>query len=119
VVAALRTVPGPQSAADLHRTVTDVPLSSLYRSLTVLDDAGVVRRHHDSDGLARYELAEWLGGHHHHMVCVRCGLVEDIQLDADEERALRSVIASLAERSGYQVHDHELELEGECRSCRA
>src|SRR5690606_36238034 len=87
LVTTLVRIEGPESAAELHRRMSDVPLSSLYRSLMVLDEAGVVEKHHDSDGLARYELAEWLMGHHHHVVCVDCGIVEDVSL-SDEDEAM-------------------------------
>jgi Fur family ferric uptake transcriptional regulator len=118
VVKALQRVNGPQSAADLHGRIRSVPLSSLYRSLTVLDDAGVLRKHHDADGLARFELAEWLAGHHHHVVCTGCGLVEDVELDADAETTLHDLAARIAGGAGYEVSDHVLEIEGVCGACR-
>ena len=118
VVKALQRVNGPQSAADLHGRIRSVPLSSLYRSLTVLDDAGVLRKHHDADGLARFELAEWLAGHHHHVVCTVCGIVEDVQLDADAETTLHDLAEGIARSAGYDVSDHVLEIEGVCSGCR-
>lgn len=118
VIRALQRVNGPQSAADLHKRVKSVPLSSLYRSLTVLDEAGVLRKHHDADGLARFELAEWLTGHHHHVVCVECGMVEDVELDKKAERMLDQLAEALATAAGYQLDGHVLEVEGVCGSCR-
>ena len=83
VVAALAASEGPRSAAELHAAIgPGVPLSSLYRSLAVLEEAGVVVPHFGAKGLTRYELAEWITGHHHHVVCVACGTVEDIALAA-------------------------------------
>lgn len=119
VIKALQRVNGPQSAADLHERVKSVPLSSLYRSLTVLDEAGVLRKHHDADGLARFELAEWLTGHHHHVVCVECGMVEDVELDKKAEKMLDQLAEALAAAAGYQLDGHVLEVEGVCGSCRA
>lgn len=118
VVKALQRVNGPQSAADLHGRIRSVPLSSLYRSLTVLDDAGVLRKHHDADGLARFELAEWLSGHHHHVVCTECGVVEDVELDAAAESSLHDLADGIARGAGYVVSDHVLEVEGVCGGCR-
>lgn len=117
VITALVKVDGPESAAELHDRMR-VPLSSLYRNLTVLDEAGVLERHHDADGLARYELAEWLGGHHHHLICVDCGAVEDVELGAEAEAALHGIARRIAGRSGYGVTGHNLEIEGVCPSCR-
>lgn len=117
VVTALVKVDGPESAAELHDRMR-VPLSSLYRNLTVLDEAGVLERHHDADGLARYELAEWLGGHHHHLICVDCGTVEDVELGEDAETTLDEIARRAARRSGYRATGHNLEIEGVCPSCR-
>jgi Fur family transcriptional regulator, ferric uptake regulator len=118
VIKALQRVNGPQSAADLHKRIKSVPLSSLYRSLTVLDEAGVLRKHHDADGLARFELAEWITGHHHHVVCVECGIVEDVELDKKAEKMLDQLAEKLADAAGYRLDGHVLEVEGVCGSCR-
>ncbi|MGA7272828.1 MAG: Fur family transcriptional regulator [Acidimicrobiia bacterium] len=117
VVTAMVRLAGPESAADLHRRM-DVPLSSLYRNLTVLDEAGVLVKHHDADGLARFELAEWLSGHHHHVVCINCGAVEDVELSDRNEKELRRLASSMATGAGYEPTAHNLEVEGLCQECR-
>lgn len=118
VIKALQRVNGPQSAADLHKRIKSVPLSSLYRSLTVLDEAGVLRKHHDADGLARFELAEWITGHHHHVVCLDCGVVEDVEVDKKAEKLLDELTLRLATAAGFELRGHVLEIEGVCRQCR-
>ncbi len=118
VIETLNAAPGPRSAAELLDETSGVPLSSLYRSLTVLDEAGILRRHHDADGLARYELAEWLTGHHHHAVCTRCGVVEDIELDESAEAALDGMMSGVSRTSDWKISGHSLEVEGVCPSCR-
>lgn len=116
VVASMARLNGPESASELHSRM-DVPLSSLYRSLTVLADSGVLQRHHDADGLARFELAEWLAGHHHHLVCIQCGGVEDFEA-GPAEAALEELAQAVAGEAGYEVTGHNLEIEGLCRDCR-
>lgn len=119
VVGVLQRAKGPQSASDLHdRLRPGVPLSSIYRSLAVLDQAGIVRRHHDVDGVARFELAEWLAGHHHHLVCVECGAVEDVELADEAEGILNQLAETLGERARYRVSGHALEVQGVCGACR-
>ncbi len=118
VVTTMVRLGGPESAAELHRRMSNIPLSSLYRSLTVLDGAGVLEKHHDVDGLARFELAEWLTGHHHHLVCLDCGMVEDVELGDEAEATLDRLAARLAEDAGYEVAGHNLEVEGVCGSCQ-
>ena len=118
VVGALRETDGPRSAAELHEELErSVPLSSLYRSLSVLATAGVLDIHRAADGVTRYELAEWLVGHHHHLVCIRCGAVDDVELADDQEAALRRLVAQTAGAGGYQVTGHSLEIDGLCAAC--
>ena len=119
VVAALSDSDGPQSAAELHAVVGDtVPLSSLYRTLAVLDEANVVARHFGTDGVIRYELAEWLKGHHHHLVCARCGAVDDIVLTKAQEANVHRAIEEIAADAGFSATNHTLEIEGVCARCR-
>jgi Fur family ferric uptake transcriptional regulator len=119
VVVAMHQSSGPRSAAELAERLEDVPLSSLYRTLTILDDAGVVERHHDAEGVARFELAEWIAGHHHHVVCQMCGLVEDVDVDAASEIAVAELVGRLAERAGFEAKSHVLEVVGVCARCRS
>lgn len=118
VVAALAGSDGPQSAAELHAHIgPTVPLSSLYRTLAVLDDADVVTRRFGAEGVTRYELAEWLKGHHHHLVCISCGAVDDTVLTPAQERRVRGAIEEIARATGFQPLDHTLEIEGRCSRC--
>jgi Fur family ferric uptake transcriptional regulator len=117
VVAALRDVDGPRSAAELHELLSpSVPLSSLYRSLAVMADAGVLAPHH-SAGVTRYELAEWLVGHHHHLVCVECGAVDDIELSPELEQTLEALVATAASVGRFAAVGHALEIDGTCAAC--
>lgn len=117
VVAALARVDGPRSAAELHHQIDGtVPLSSLYRSLVVLSEAGVLSPHHGTKGLTRYELAEWLMGHHHHLVCIDCGAVDDIQLPPDLETTLERLVSTVA-ADRFVATGHALEIDGRCAAC--
>jgi len=118
VVAALRDSDGPKSAAELHdRLGADVPLSSLYRSLAVLEAAGVVIPHLGTKGLTRYELAEWLTGHHHHLVCVDCGSVDDISVPQSHERQVLALVDEIGALASFRATSHVLEIEGRCARC--
>lgn len=118
IVRSLMITSGPQTAAELHRRLRGVvPMSSLYRSLVVMSEAGILAMHH-SDGLARYELAEWLAGHHHHLVCLQCGSVDDFELEPRREKALNELVARVGVVHGYAVSNHALEVQGLCRGCR-
>lgn len=118
VVEALARADGPRSASELHEDMDrDVPLSSLYRSLNVLDEAGVLEPHNSLKGLTRYELAEWLAGHHHHLVCLICGTVEDIELSTETESRLEQVVGTVTKELSFRASGHSLEVHGRCARC--
>jgi Fur family ferric uptake transcriptional regulator len=118
VVAALLKAEGPRSAAELHQQISgSVPLSSLYRSLAVMAEADVVAQHHGPKGITRYELAEWLAGHHHHLVCIDCGTVEDIELPPSLESTLQDLVDAVADSGEFAAAGHALEVAGRCKAC--
>ena len=118
VVTALEGADGPMSAAEVHESLAGmVPVSSVYRTLAVLEEAGVVQPHHSAKGITRYEIAEWLAGHHHHLVCVVCGAVEDFELPGELEGQLERLVGQVAEMSAFSASGHSLEVEGRCTRC--
>jgi Fur family transcriptional regulator, ferric uptake regulator len=105
------------SAAELRETVTasgsDIGLASVYRTLDVLVEHGLVQRVDLGDGIARYEPIHPSRDHHHHLVCNDCGRVEPFA-DDSLERSIERVEAA----SGYQVDAHDVVLRGACVECR-
>jgi len=106
------TIPEIIEAADVT-----LAQSSVYRTLTVLEEAGVVHRLPGPVGFARYELAESLTEHHHHLVCVRCGAVEDLPASSRLERTVARAVAEVAAGTGFRPHGHRLDLVGVCALC--
>lgn len=118
VVEALVRAVGPRSASDLHNDLDrDLPLSSLYRSLSVLTEADVLVPHHGNGRVVRYELAEWLVGHHHHLRCENCGSIDDIELPTDSETALEDVVSAATSEQVFLATGHSLEIVGLCAAC--
>ena len=118
VISALANADGPRSAAELHDDLDQsVPLSSLYRSMAVMTDAGVLSPHHRAKGFTRYELAEWLTEHHHHLVCITCGSVDDITLSADLEATLQLLTDHVSTLGAFTATGHALEIDGTCGAC--
>lgn len=110
---------GPRTATEIQADLSDaIPLSSLYRSLSVFAAAGVLTAQHDSEGIMRFELAEWLTGHHHHLVCISCGTAVDVVPDTEQEQAIERLIEQMAAASGFAVTGHRFEIEGRCASCQ-
>lgn len=91
--------------------------SSVYRNLAVLERAGVVHRILTSDEFARYELAEDLTEHHHHLICSTCGEVTDFTLPGPIERDLEVALGKVARRATFNAQHHRLDLVGTCPRC--
>ena len=119
IVRVLAGTDRPLTINEIVDSAPSVPVSSAYRSLTVLADARVVRRVAGADDTGRYELAEDLSGqHHHHLICSTCGTVVDIAASPRLERALAEAAKAAAEESDFDVHEHRIDLVGRCKNCR-
>ena len=91
--------------------------SSVYRNLAALEEAGAVHRLVTSGSFARYELAEDLTEHHHHLICTTCGDVADFTAPAALEASLGRVVATVADSTGFAAAGHRLDLMGTCTRC--
>ncbi len=91
--------------------------SSLYRNLVVLESVGVVQRVFSTDEIVRYELNDEILGHHHHLVCSKCGEVLDVRIPEELELSLDAALLQIAKRSGFKLDQHRLDLIGRCSKC--
>jgi len=91
--------------------------SSLYRNLVVLENVGVVQRVFSTDETARYELNDDILGHHHHLVCSKCGDVRDVRIPEALELNLDATFLQIAKQSGFKLDQHRLDLIGRCSKC--
>ncbi len=107
----------PLALSEVLSVGPDLAQSSVYRNLAVLEEAGVVRRVAATDEFARYELAEDLTEHHHHLLCSECGAVEDFVLPARVERSVESALTAVAATAGFEGTHHRLDLVGRCANC--
>jgi Fe2+ or Zn2+ uptake regulation protein len=117
LVTALSEAGQPLTIPQLVEAAATVPQSSVYRNLAIFDEAGIVHRMAGSDDFGRYELAEELMGHHHHLVCSNCGAVEDVVLPTGVEAELERSLTRVARQRGYTLSSHRLDLVGDCGSC--
>ncbi len=113
----LRKAKQPVAIPDILRAKRGLPQSSVYRNLTVLERSHVVRRVITGEDYAHFELVEDLTEHHHHLVCSRCGAVEDVQIPPKLERSMEQALDTIAEASGFTTVSHRLDLLGTCRNC--
>jgi Fur family transcriptional regulator, ferric uptake regulator len=107
----------PLTIPQLVEAASKVPQSSVYRNLAIFEEAGIVHRMPGMDDFARYELAEHLMGHHHHLVCSTCGVVEDVILPPALESELEKEARRVARRRGFSLSSHRLDLVGDCTTC--
>lgn len=102
------------SAEDIYQTLRDtgedVGLATVYRVLTQFEAAGLVKRQNFEEGHSVFELNH--GQHHDHLVCVRCGKVDEFINEVIEKQQ-----RLVAERTGYQITDHILTIYGICPQC--
>jgi Fe2+ or Zn2+ uptake regulation protein len=113
----LAEIDQPLTIPQLLEQRRDMAQSSVYRNLAVLERAGVVHRIVTADEFARYELAEDLTEHHHHLICASCGDVTDFTVPEAVEQDLEAALAKVAKRTGFLVTDHRLDLVGTCPRC--
>ncbi len=100
------------AAEDIYKIMLnageDVGLATVYRVLTQFEQAGLLIRHHFEGGKAVFELNN--GGHHDHIVCVKCGRVEEFY-DAEIEKRQEAA----AEKLGFSMQEHSLTIYGICK----
>lgn len=103
------------SAEDVYKALIeadeDVGLATVYRVLTQFETAGLVERHHFEGGHSVFELSTM--EHHDHLVCSKCGLVEEFYDEVIENQQLK-----IAKKFGFEITDHSLYLYGICETCQ-
>ena len=103
------------SAEDVYKillgTGEDIGLATVYRVLTQFESAGLVKRHHFEGGHSVFELNQ--GDHHDHILCVKCGRVDEFVDEIIEQHQ-----KDIAARLGYELTDHCLYMYGICPKCK-
>ena len=89
-----------------------VGMATVYRTLVLLVESGLVRAHDFGEGFKRYEPMPTQADHEH-LICERCGRV----VEFSNER-LERMLPVLADEHGFQHQRHRLEIYGVCRECR-
>ena len=117
LVDVLASADAPLSIPQLREHDRSLAQSSAYRNLSVLERAGVVHRIAGTDDFARYELAEDLTEHHHHLICAACGDVRDFTVSPELEGDLDRALGRIAREHGFSADHHRLDLVGTCADC--
>lgn len=115
IVRALLELGGSPSPGQVHAQARQfcptVGLVTVYRTLDILASSGLVRRIHSESGCHGYAVSR--NGHHHHLVCRRCGAAVVFQgCDLD------TFFGRVGSQTGYKIEGHLLELVGVCSDCQ-
>lgn len=108
------------SAEDVHGILRDnqdsFGLATVYRSLELLTELGLLTKLEFGDGRSRYELntTDPAAHNHHHLICLGCGEVTEFNDDLLEE-----LERDILQKSGFKVIDHQTKFFGFCAKCRA
>lgn len=93
----------------------DIGLATVYRTLELLTDLKIVDKINFGDGVSRFDLRKEGADHfHHHLICIECGKVEEIQEDL-----LGEVEKIVENRWDFAIKDHWLTFHGICRVCKS
>ena len=106
----------------VHKIYPNVGLTTVYRTLELLVQMGLVFKFDFGDRRARYELSEGPKGarHHHHLVCTDCGRVVDYTDFIDEEvELLNQTEKGLSKKYNFEITNHLIQFYGLCDSCRS
>ncbi len=125
VLDALINASGHPSAEDIyikvHDTHPEIGLTTVYRTLELLVQMGVVSKLDFGDGRSRYEISERLKGtkqHHHHLICTNCKRIIDYSDFVNEElELLQKTEKELSEKFNFKITGHEIQFYGLCDKC--
>jgi Fur family ferric uptake transcriptional regulator len=109
-VGALGHATPEELVAEVRRTASGVNISTVYRTLELLEELGLVRHTHLGHGAPTYSVAS--DDDHVHLVCRDCGGVEEASRDL-----VGDVVDRLAEKMGFRVDIGHFALFGQCRAC--
>ena len=105
----------------VHKKYPGIGLTTVYRTLELLVQLGMVFKFDFGDNRARYELAVGPKGtrHHHHLICTSCGRVIDYTDFIDDEIELLSLTEKgLSKKFDFEIKSHLIQFYGICRKCR-
>jgi len=105
----------------VHARRPRIGLATVYRTLTLLAEMGIVNRFEFGQGKARYELAETdsEGGHHHVVVCERCfKVIKYSDFSVEEKSNFDTLERELEEKYDFRIDRHVVQFYGVCAACR-
>ncbi|MCJ7510476.1 MAG: transcriptional repressor [Dehalococcoidia bacterium] len=112
VVTAVLERSGHFSVDDIVGRVPGVGRATVFRTMKLLSEMGMLCRVLLEDGSLSYRVSRHQG-HHHHLVCVSCASVQELDACIASD-----MLGDLARSTGFQIEGHWLEFFGRCAACR-
>ncbi len=97
----------------LYKKDLSVNKTTIYREVQFLLNQNLIHEIEFGDGKKRYELNT--GQHHHHIVCVSCGNIEDIE---DFDYVFKTSEEKIQAKTGFNIQEHNIEFFGLCKNCQ-
>ncbi|MBQ9616439.1 MAG: transcriptional repressor [Selenomonadaceae bacterium] len=108
------------SAEDVHdilrESKSEIGLATVYRSLELLGNLGILLKMEFGDGCSRYEIdtTDPSMHRHHHLICTQCGKVMEF-----EDDLLEHLEQDIESKSGFHITNHEVKFFGVCKECQS
>jgi Fur family ferric uptake transcriptional regulator len=106
--------------AALYKIYPGIGLTTIYRTLDLLERMGLINKFTFGDGQNRYEFKSGeKKEHHHHLICTKCGKIIDYSNFVEEElRLVKKTEEILAKKYNFSIKDHNIEFLGLCEKCK-
>ena len=103
----------PMSAQEIQVILKEkglaIDLVTVYRTLELFENLGLIRKTEFEDHIARFELVS--DEHHHHLVCIKCGITQDVVINENK-------FIEIEKQSEFKLERHALEFFGFCKLCQ-
>ena len=105
----------------VHPTNRDIGLTTIYRTLDLLEETGIVSKFDFGHGRAKYELSEEYGDkkHHHHLLCMKCRKIIDYSnFFVEELEYIKKATIGLKKKYNFEICNHMINFYGICPECK-
>ena len=103
-------------AEEIYRILLErrsrISKATVYRTLTLLSDLGILNKIEFGDGIVRYELTSFNGKNHNHLICKICGKIVEFSSDKFDE-----LMKDISDETGYKIENYQIKLYGICPDC--
>ncbi len=102
---------------ELKKVLPGVGLATVYRTLDLLTEIGLIKRYDFKDGKARYEFIHNDNAEHYHLICKNCGKIIDYELTPEED-PLKDFKNSIQKKLNFKIESSDLQFYGLCENCQ-